>query len=222
MKRVFQKLQFTAPLQAIVFDCDGVLFDSKQANVKFYSHILERFGRPPVSHEQEDFIHMYPVRESLKYLFGEGEDFQAAWVYLRQIDFGAFNSYLRREPGLVEILEMAKANFRTALATNRMVSTRELLAHFDIEKYFDLVVSASDVRYPKPHPETMEKILETFRISPAQVLYVGDSAVDEALAEATGVFFVAYKNENLKAHMHIHHFQELQPVLLSRRPVSGG
>ncbi len=36
-------------LRAIVFDCDGVLFDSKEANVKFYSHILERVGLPPVT-----------------------------------------------------------------------------------------------------------------------------------------------------------------------------
>lgn len=202
-------------LRAIVFDCDGVLFDSKEANVKFYSHILERVGLPPVTPDQEEFIHMYPVGESLRYLMGDGERFQTAWDYLQKIDFRAFNVYLRREPGLVEILTLAKSRYKTALATNRMVSTRELLAHFDIEKFFDLVVSAADVRHPKPHPESMEKILNTFGISPREVLYVGDSAVDEALATATGVFFVAYKNESLSAHLHINHFQELHPILMN-------
>lgn len=202
-------------LRAIVFDCDGVLFDSKEANVRFYSHILERVGLPPVTPDQEEFIHMYPVRESLRYLMGDGERFQTAWEYLQKIDFRAFNSYLRREPGLLEILTLAKSRYKTALATNRMVSTRELLAHFDIEKFFDLVVSAADVRHPKPHPESMEKILNTFGISPREVLYVGDSAVDEALATATGVFFVAYKNKSLKAHLHVHHFQELHPILMN-------
>lgn len=158
---------------------------------------------------------MYPVRESLRYLMGEGERFQTAWAYLQKIDFRAFNAYLRREPGLVEILTLAKSRYKTALATNRMVSTRELLAHFHIEKFFDLVVSAADVQHPKPHPESMEKILNTFGISPREVLYVGDSAVDEALAKATGVFFVAYKNESLSAHHHINHFQELHPILMN-------
>jgi len=33
---------------ALIFDCDGVLFDSRQANIEFYSHIAGRFGLGPL------------------------------------------------------------------------------------------------------------------------------------------------------------------------------
>jgi phosphoglycolate phosphatase len=201
------------PLKVIVFDCDGVLFDSKDANIRFYSHVMGHIGHPPVRPDQQEYIHMHPVRVSLRYLLEEDDLYDAAISYCQDIDFRAFNVYLRCEPGLVEVLEMAKSSYHTALATNRTISTREVLAHFNIEKYFDLIVSASDVRFPKPHPEAMLRILSTFGATSEEVLYVGDSTVDEALAAATGVNFVAYKNRSLKAHMHVDHFSQLLPVL---------
>jgi len=205
--------------EVIAFDCDGVLFDSKEANIRFYSHILEHLGRPPVQPAQHEYIHMHPVRKSLRYLIGDGQAYDDAWSFTQSIDFAQFNACLRPEPGLVDLLKQLQACYHTALATNRTVSTRQVLAYFQIEEYFDLVVSASDVTFPKPHPEIMEMIMETFRASPENVLFVGDSSVDEAFAMATGVFFVAYKNVNLQANLHISHFRELHPLLF---PTSNG
>jgi HAD superfamily hydrolase (TIGR01509 family) len=197
-------------LKVIALDCDGVLFDSREANVQFYNHIMQAIGGPPVRDDQHEFIHMHPVRESLIYLTGgEGEDFDRASEYFRTIDFGPFNGYLRCEPGLVSFLQLAAKHFRVALATNRTVSTLELLRQFDLRDYFDIVLSASDVCNPKPHPEIMEKILSTFDVQPEHLLYIGDSRVDEELALATGVHFVSYKNASLKAELHIDHFEDL-------------
>ena len=197
-------------LKVIALDCDGVLFDSRDANVRFYSHIMDRIGRPAVRVDQQEYIHMYPVRESLLYLTGgEGEDFDRALECLETVDFGPFNGYLTCEPGLVTFLKLASTHFRTALATNRTVSTIELLQLYNLREYFHLVVSASDVNNPKPHPETMEKIFAEFDALPENVLYIGDSRVDEILAQATGVHFVSYKNPSLEAELHIGHFQEL-------------
>ncbi len=203
-------LEKTRNLKVIALDCDGVLFDSREANIQFYSHILATIGRPPVREDQHEYIHMHPVRQSLLFLIGgEGEEFDRAFEYFKTIDFGPFNGYLRREPGLVNFLTLAQKHYRTALATNRTVSTLELLRHYELSEYFDLVVSASDVRNPKPHPEIMERIFNNFNVSPQHVLYIGDSKVDEELALATGVNFVGYKNIALKADLHISHFQEL-------------
>jgi len=213
---------FSQPLQVIVFDCDGVLFDSKEANVRFYSHILDHIGCPPVRPDQHEFIHMYPVKESLRYLLKDEDKYEQAWRYCQKMDFHAFHSYLHQEPGIIELLQLAKASYRVALATNRTVSTHEVLAQFNLDKYFDLVVSALDVQFPKPHPESMERIINTFSVTPREILYVGDSAVDEALALATGVYFAAYKNPRLKAHLHVSHFRDLHALLASERENNHG
>lgn len=200
-------------IKVIALDCDGVLFDSREANIQFYTHIMQQVGRPPVRPDQHEYIHMHPVRQSLIYLIGdEDEDFIRAYEYFKTIDFAPFNGYLQREPGLTEFLDLAKRNFRTALATNRTVSTLELLEYYDIAKFFDLVVCASDVQHPKPHPDIMQRILSAFATNPGQVLYVGDSRVDEDFAKATGVVFVAYKNPGLDAPIHVDHFRELHAL----------
>uniref|UniRef100_A0A832A8R7 phosphoglycolate phosphatase n=1 Tax=Desulfacinum infernum TaxID=35837 RepID=A0A832A8R7_9BACT len=197
----------------VVFDCDGVLFDSREANIRFYNHVMERFGRPPLRTDQVDYIHMHSARESLEYLLGSGPDMEAAWAYCQNLDFRIFNRYLRKEPGLDALLHYLKPRCRIALATNRTVSTRDLLASFHLDDAFDLVVTAADVARPKPHPESMEKILKAFRTVPHHVLFVGDSQVDALLAQETGVVFAAYKNPSLRAHIHVPSFAALQVIL---------
>lgn len=208
------KRPFGKTVKVVAFDCDGVLFDSKEANVRFYNHVLEQVGHEPVRADQREYIHMHTIGESLEYLLGPGSLLEQAFELCKTIDFSAFNQYMETEPGLIEILQFVKARYRVALATNRMVSTRTILSHFAIDHYFDLIVTASDVRFPKPHPESMEKIARTFSAAPEQIVYVGDSVVDEALALATGAFFVSYKNAQLKAQLHISHFDQLQTFLL--------
>ena len=71
---------------------------------------------------------------------------------------------------------------------------------------FDLVVSAQDVSHPKPHPESFARILEHFRLSPENAIYIGDSRVDEKFAANAGVPFVAYRNPELTADYYLDSF----------------
>ncbi|MBP8645028.1 MAG: HAD-IA family hydrolase [Syntrophobacteraceae bacterium] len=217
---------FFQDLRVIAFDFDGVLFDSREANERFYNHIMEVVDHGPVLPEQMEFIHMHPVKESLRFLLGNGPMHDKAWAYAQEIDYKDFNAELRVEPWLVDMLQAARTRYRTALATNRTISAHEVLAHFHLDQYFDLVVTASDVQHPKPHPEAMKRIQQVFGVTPGQVLYVGDSPVDESFAESAGVYFAAYKNPRLKAHIHLDHFQELynrilHPNIDRSRPAGG-
>ncbi len=204
-------------IRVVVFDCDGVLLDSKAANVRFYNCILAHFQRPAVRADQVEYLHMHSAQESLRFLFADGTLFEEAWEYCQGMDFSQFNPYLRTEPGLLPFLRALKASYHIALATNRTVSTQDVLAHFDLTSYFDCVVTAADVTFPKPHRESMERIFAAFSAGPREVLFIGDSPVDEELARSTEVMFVAYKNPRLEAHLHIDHFRQLYPVLLSNR-----
>lgn len=204
---------FTKPLRVVAFDCDGVLFDSKDANVHLYNHILAQVGHPPVRPDQFEFIHMNTVRESLRFLTGGGPLFETTWDIARKLDFGRFYHRLRIEPDIVETLKLCRASFRTAIATNRTVSALDVLRYFGIVDYFDCVVSATDVEHPKPHPEEMQKILRAFDVTPEEVLFIGDSTIDQDFARASGVVFAAYKNPALDADIHLGHFRELHPVL---------
>jgi HAD superfamily hydrolase (TIGR01509 family) len=107
------------------------------------------------------------------------------------------------EPGLKELLKALKPRFGLAVATNRSNTIESVLESFGLKAYFDLVISSLDVKNPKPHPESIFKILEFFQIIPKDALYVGDSTVDDETAKAAGVPFISYKNRGLEADYHV-------------------
>jgi phosphoglycolate phosphatase len=78
---------------------------------------------------------------------------------------------------------------------------------------FDIVVSSLDVLNPKPHPESLFRILDHLHLSSDQGLYIGDSMVDAQTAAAAGVPFVAYKNNALEADYHVHHLLEVAELV---------
>ena len=48
-------------IKVVGFDCDGVLFDTKQANRAYYNRILNHFGKTAMTDEQFTFIHMHTL-----------------------------------------------------------------------------------------------------------------------------------------------------------------
>ncbi len=196
-------------IKVVAFDCDGVLLDSKRANISYYNYILSHLGLPPLAPEQEDYVHMLSVYESLKFLIKDPEKLKKAIEFAKTIDFRIFNNYLKPEPGVRECLSKLKPHYFLALATNRTASTHEVLRYFDLHSFFDVVVCALDVPEPKPSPKMMEKILDHLKAKPEEVVYIGDSIIDALFAKSSGVFFIAYKNKELEANLHINSFNEL-------------
>ncbi|MDL1964460.1 MAG: HAD family hydrolase, partial [Deltaproteobacteria bacterium] len=95
----------------------------------------------------------------------------------------------------------------------RTDTMKKVLIEHDLEEYFDLVVSALDVENPKPGPDQLIKILEHFNIEPGQLIYIGDSKLDELAAKAAGIPLIAYKNTSLSAALYINSLKELENIL---------
>ena len=203
-------------VKAVIFDCDGVLFDSKQANIRFYNSIRAHFGLPPMSKEEEDYVHVHTAYESVKYIFRNFPHLQdVAQKYRVEKDYSPFIKYMKMEPGLRELLKKLKsAGLGLAVATNRSNTIGPVLEHFGLNGFFDIVISSLDVKNVKPHPESLYKILDFFRISNREAVYVGDSEVDYKMAKAGGVIFIAYKNRSLDADYHIERLPQIADLLL--------
>ena len=64
------------------------------------------------------------------------------------------------EPHLLEALSQLKERgILRAVNTNRTTSMPYIMEDFKLQPYFEMVVTALDVKNPKPHPEFGEKIL---------------------------------------------------------------
>jgi len=201
------------PLRVIIFDCDGVMFDSRQANINFYNHLLARFNLPPMDPEEIDYVHMATGRDSTKYIFRETPHFKEADAYRLQMDYTPFIKDMIIAPGLEDLLLKLQPEFHLAVATNRSNTIDEVLGKNNLTGLFDMVVSSLDVKNPKPHPESLYKILDFFDIAPDNAVYVGDSSVDLDAAKAAGVYFIAYGNVNLASNLKAESMEELEKVL---------
>ena len=201
--------------EVVAFDCDGVLFDTEQANRVYYSNILQHFGRPAVTDEQLVYVHMHTISEALAYLFPDEKTLAAAHLFRETMDYRQYLSYFTVEPHLVSLLQKIKPKFKTAIATNRTDTMNRLLAAFDLEGVFDLIVTASDVERPKPHPDVLLKISDHFNIPPEQVIYIGDSRLDQLAARSAGMPLVAYRNPELSAEYYVNDLSEIEGLLKS-------
>ncbi len=206
-------------MSVVIFDCDGVMFDSRRANINFYNHILHHFGLPSMADGDIPYIHAHTADESIQHLFANTPHFERAMEYRMKIDYTPFIEDMVMEPGLKKLLETLRPEFRLAVATNRSNTIDKVLRWSNIAEYFDIVVSSLDVKNPKPHPDPLLKILRFFGIGPDEALYVGDSIVDYETARAAAVPFVAYRNPSLAAAHHVDHLMELAGLVRLPMPV---
>lgn len=200
-------------LRVVAFDCDGVLFDTEQSNRAYYNEILNHFGKPTLTPEQFAYVHMHTLEDSLAYLFNDKKSLAQAYAYRKTMDYRKFFKLMKLEPELVSLLKKIRPRIKTAIATNRTDTVNWLLNEFNLNGYFDLVVTSSDVQFPKPHPDPLLKILAYFQIEPYQAIYVGDSHLDELAATSAGMPLVAYRNPRLSSACHIESLKELETIL---------
>ena len=186
-------------IRCVIYDCDGVLFDSLEANGRLYSDLCVAIGRPSLSQEELQYVHCHTVYEAVHFLSrNDSEVEEKAKNLLKQIDLRKYVKYLKMEAHLLETLSRLKEKgILRAVDTNRTTSMPYIMEDFKLWPYFEMVVTALDVKNPKPHPESVEKILEAFRLQKGEVIFVGDSQVDQQTAKSSGVQFVAYKNREV-------------------------
>ncbi len=182
--------------KAVIYDCDGVMFDSFAANLAFYDRIMAMMGLSPLDQRNEEqmrILHTYANREVLRYLFPDEAAWHEAVRCAAAIDYRDLVPLMQMEAGFRETLEALEPRVGLAVCTNRSTSMDTVLESFGLARYFGIVMTASRVSNPKPHPEPLLRVLDHYRIAPGEALFVGDSEVDRQAAEGAGVPFVAYK-----------------------------
>jgi len=201
--------------RVVIYDCDGVLFDSLEANGRLYSDVCTAIGRGPLSEEELQYVHCHTVIEAIQFISSKDGDLEAkAREILKQIDLRKYIVYLKMEPHLLQTLDQLKEReILRAVNTNRTTSMPYIMEDFKLRPYFEMVVTALDVKNAKPHPESVEKILKAFDLRKEEALFVGDSEVDRGTADASGVRFVAYKNRAISNGLLIEDHLDLLKIL---------
>lgn len=204
-------------IRGVVFDCDGVLFESRRANLAYYNTVLQHFDEAPVEESDKKRAHLcHTAASSQVFLELLGQDrAQVALELAADLDYRQFIPYMKPEPGMEDALKSLSGAFPLAVATNRGYSMPEILQHFGLSQYFMSVVTSRDVARPKPAPDMLHEAARRLDCREDELLFVGDSELDQEAANAAGMFFANYRG-GLPADLRVDHHQELVDFLLER------
>lgn len=185
-------------LKAVLFDMDGVLFNSMPYHAEAWHKAMEHFGLHMAA--EEAFLHegrtgAATINMVYQRQYGKDADPELIQtIYARKSD--EFNRYPEPEvmPGAAELLQKVKdAGLTPVLVTGS--GQRSLLDR--IEHYFpgiftpDHMVTAFDVKYGKPHPEPYLMGLAKAGVQANEALVVENAPIGVQAAVAAGIFTVA-------------------------------
>jgi len=201
----------------IIFDCDGVLFNSFEANKAFYNKIATMAGRAPLTPDEMAFCHMHTAFDSINFLFKDyPELIQKAFDVYDAIDYSDFLQFMKMEPGMSETVTLLKKDRFTAISTNRSTTMPRLRELYRLDELFNEIVCALDVKRPKPDPEGVNLIFDRLGCTAEDAVYVGDSKVDEDTAKAASIPLIAYKNKKLETPYHAESFKDIERLLTKK------
>ena len=168
-----------------------------------------------MSEEELLYVHSHTVLEAIQFISKKDGDLEEkARQVLKQIDLRKYIVYLKMEPHLLQTLSQLKERgILRVVNTNRTTSMPYIMEDYKLGPYFEMVVTALDVKNPKPHPESVEKILKTFDLKKEEAVFIGDSEVDQQAAKASDVRFIAYKNRAIANGLFIEDHLDLVEIL---------
>ncbi len=180
-------------LKALIFDFDGLLFDSEPTWDKTYYLFLKNHQVTPneeveASMYGSGLIDAVQLMKDKMGLVGETGDLVADYRRLFYEEFSNKNDVLM--PGVLEILGKAKERGLAVAMTsgghtkNKLV---EILKLHSIYDYFFVIVSSDDVSQGKPAPDVYLEALKELKLNAEDCLAFEDSPNGVMAAQAAGI-----------------------------------
>jgi HAD superfamily hydrolase (TIGR01509 family) len=192
------------PLRAVVFDMDGLMFNTEDVYTVAGSELLGRRGRQFTA-ELKDAMMGLPPEASFRLMIqwhSLQEDWQTLARESNDIFLGLLGDRLQVMPGLMPLLAaLERAGVPKAIATS---SGRQLtdacLTPFDLPRRFQFILTSADIVRGKPDPEVYQLAARRFGVPPAEMLVLEDSQNGCRAAAAAGAFTVAVPGEHSRRH----------------------
>lgn len=182
-------------IRAIVFDMDGLMFNTEDLYDVVGQQMLERRG------------HAFDLDLKLKMM---GRTANAAFEIMRQacglsesieelkrendqLFMELLETRLEKLPGLDTLMGwVAERRLPLGLAT----SSRRFLADYKLNRFgltprFQAIVTGDEVRHGKPDPEIYLAVAKQLNVAPTEMLAFEDSVVGSTAAASAGAFTVA-------------------------------
>ena len=209
---------------AVVFDCDGVIFDSNDLKTKAFRESLSAYPR----HTVEDFIRYHQMYGGIS-RYVKFEKFFTDFIGIKPdpntIDkllyrFGVICRRLYRQvnitPGCCDVLSCLSKNYSLYVASGSDEhELRAVLEARDLSRYFSDVFGS-----PKTKDECLQEIIR--RAATRRILFIGDARTDWLAARKAGLTFIFMSEySDAKEEMLLEAEKEGFPVIETLETING-
>jgi len=175
-------------IRGVLFDWDGTLLNSYEADTAAYLAMFRKMGIPWGVEELERHYspNWYHVYRAAKLPKSKWDDADRAWR----------EQYASHKPKLLagarRVLKQLRTRHELGLVTSgdRKRVTRQL-REFRLTEVFAARVCGGDTIRRKPHPEPLQLALRRMELEARNCLYVGDAPEDLEMARRAGVRAIA-------------------------------
>jgi len=181
--------------ELLLFDLDGTLIDSVGDLTAAINGLLVETGRAPLEIGEVrpmigDGVGVL-VQRALAARPGAPIDPESAVARYVALYEASPAAHTLVYPGVVETLAtLAELGYLLVVCTNKPERVSgALLKVLGMAELFTRVFGGDTLPWRKPDPRVIEAIAKEFGVDPADALFIGDSEVDAACAEAAGVPF---------------------------------
>lgn len=192
-------------LKAVLFDMDGVLFDSMPNHAYAWSHAMTRYGlqmTPEEVYMNEGRTGSSTINLLAQRFWGRdatGEEKQQIYEAKSRV----FNTLPEAKPmpGALKTLQAVKAKgLQIVLVTGSAQTSllERLERHYPGFFRQDLMVTGFDVKLGKPYPEPYLKGLQKAGIRPEEGIVVENAPLGVQAGHAAGIFTIAANTGPLK------------------------
>ncbi len=167
-------------IKAVVFDMDGIIFDSERLVIDCWKVVAEKYAIPDIEEACNECLGVNGVETKEKFLNRYGQDFpydayksEMSKIYHDNYDGGR----LPMKIGVVELLQYIKeCKLKVALASStRSEVVTQQLRDAGILKYFQVIVGGDMVTRSKPQPDIFLKACEELGVAPEESFAIEDS-----------------------------------------------
>lgn len=189
-------------LKAVIFDMDGVMIDSEPVHMEAFKRLMQDleipFERPyylqfigsTTNHMWTKLIQDYHLDISKDELMRRSDE------YVHQINGDA--GYPVMEGVTLLIRKLHDAGIRLAVASSSGMKRLEAtLEKMQVKECFDGIVSGTQVKNPKPAPDTFLAAAAVLGVEPQECIVIEDSLNGMKAAKAAGMICVMFENESL-------------------------
>ena len=192
------------PIRAVVFDLDGLMFNTEDVFEIAGGEFMRRRGLEMTDRIRDGMIGRRGP-EALRHLVdtaGLREPVEAVGAEQRAIFMDLLDAHLRPMPALFDLLAHIEARrLPKGVATSSPRRYMEnILGRYQLLPRFALTLTAEDVERGKPEPDIYLKAAETLGVSTSEMLVLEDSEAGTRAAAAAGAVIVSVPHRHTARH----------------------